>query len=62
MIREALAAERRNDLDRMIRVGEELIEIRLVRVEEGLKSHGRLLAALGAALSVVAGALAVLAD
>jgi hypothetical protein len=62
MIRGSVGQEQRRDLDRLIRVEGELLEVRFVRVEERLKSHGRLLGALGAALSVVAAALAVLAD
>ena len=37
-------------------------EIRLVRLEERFRSHGRLIGALGAALAVIASALSILAD
>lgn len=39
-----------------------VFEIRLARLEERFRSHGRLIAALGAALAVIASALSILAD
>lgn len=38
------------------------IRIALARLEERVHAHGRLIAALGGAISLIAGALAILAD
>tara|TARA_Y100001963_G_scaffold101588_1_gene139753 strand:+ start:1828 stop:2034 length:207 start_codon:yes stop_codon:yes gene_type:complete len=38
------------------------IKITLARLEERVHAHGKLIAALGGAISLIAGALAVLAD
>tara|TARA_B100001250_G_scaffold465_1_gene415 strand:- start:1939 stop:2154 length:216 start_codon:yes stop_codon:yes gene_type:complete len=62
IIREELGARNREDFDRFIRVGGELLEVRLARIDERLRSHGRLIGGIGAILTVLAGALAVLAD
>jgi len=41
--------------------GEPLL-VRIARLEEKLRGHGKLILALGAAIGAVAGAIAVLAD
>lgn len=38
------------------------IRITLARLEERVKAHSKLIAALGGAISLIAGALAILAD
>ena len=62
ILRGEIGPERRRDFDQMLRVDGELVEVRFARLEERVRSHGRLHAAFGAALSIIAGALAVLAD
>jgi hypothetical protein len=62
IIREELGAREKDDFDRLMRVEGELLEVRLVRLEERIRSHSRLIGGIGAILTVLAGSLAVLAD
>lgn len=50
------------DFQRFVQAEEELVRIRLVRIEEQINMLRVLVAALGAAIMGIGGALAVLAD
>lgn len=62
ILSDGMGQQQRSDLEKFVKTEEDLIRIRLARLEEKINSLRLIIGALGAAVATLAGTIAILAD